>query len=56
MKELNKRLNVYGYEICGAAWCEGTYDIYNINDESCIPEFADCTLQEVKEFLEELES
>lgn len=53
MREWNKILNEYGYDVCGAAWCDGCYDIFKM-DESCIPEHADCTEEFVEEFIKKL--
>lgn len=35
MREWNKILNKYGYEIEGAVWCKDCYDIYRGGREDC---------------------
>lgn len=55
MREWNKILNKYGYEVEVAAWCEGCYDIFRM-DESCVPEYADCTEEFIEEFIKKIAS
>lgn len=54
MREWNKILNKYGYDVCGAAWANGCYDIFKMDDENCIPEYADCTEEFVENFINKL--
>lgn len=53
MGKWNEILNEYGYEVEGAAWCEGCYDIYKMS-ESNIPEYVDCTEEFVEDFIKNL--
>ena len=55
MTNWNEILNKYGYEVEGAEWCEGCYDIYKM-DESCIPEHADCTKEFIEDFIKKIAS
>lgn len=54
IREMNKIANELGYDITVAEWCEDCVDIWKMDSEMNVPEFADYTIEEAKEFINSL--